>query len=159
MRLNVDYYRCVLTEKGIADSEVIKSTGLSKKTYEWILKNGFIECETLERIADAIGCNVGDILKEDPLPKDEKYTENVIEWVKDEERATLTLSQRRTITRIKELAESYPKECQVLAENKDGSVYAHIPVKWIRINPPMNLSEEQREKMAERMRRNCLNVE
>lgn len=112
----------------------------------------------MERIADAIGCKVGDILKADPLPKDEKYTENVIEWVKDEERATLTLSQRRTITRVKELSKSHPEKCQILAENEDGSVYAHIPVSWIKINPPMNLSEEQRKKQAERMRRNCLNI-
>lgn len=152
MRLNVEYYRCILTEKGILDDEVINSTGLSKRTYEWILKNGFIECETLERIADAIGCNVGDILK----PDYEGYSENVIEWVKDEERATLSLSQRQTITRIKELAESYPEECQILAENKDGSVYAHIPVKWIRINPSLNLSEEQKKKKAEIMRKNIV---
>lgn len=28
-------------------------------------------------------------------------TENVIEWIKDQQRATLTLSQRRTITKVK----------------------------------------------------------
>ena len=154
MRLNVDCYRRILAEKRLSDVEVIKSTGLSERTYKWILENGFIECETLERIADAGECQVGDILKSDPLPKDEKYTENVIEWVKDGERATLSLSQRRTISRVKQLAEQYPDECQVLAENKDGSLYAHIPVSWIRINPGMELTEEQREKRAETMREN-----
>lgn len=149
MRLNVDYYRRILTEEGITDSEVVKSTGLSKKTYEWILKNGFIECETLERIADAIGRKVGDILK----PDYEGYSENVIEWVKDEERATLTLSQRRTISRVKRFATQYPDQCQILAENEDGSVYAHIPVSWIKINPPRELSEEQRKQMAKRLSR------
>ena len=84
----------------------------------------------------------------------EGYSENVIEWIKDEKRATLTLSQRRTISRVKQLAEQYPDECQVLAENKDGSLYAHIPVSWIRINPGMELTEEQREKRAETMREN-----
>lgn len=145
MRLNVDYYRRVLTEKGITDSEVIKSTGLSKKTYEWILDRQYIECGTLERIADAIGCDVGDILTGDPLPKDEKYTENVIEWVKDEKRATLSLSQRRTISRVKQLSEQYPEQCQVLKENKDGSIYAHIPVSWVKIGPPAQRTEKQRE--------------
>lgn len=153
MRLNVDCYRRILAEKRLSDVEVIKSTGLSQRTYNWILENGFIECETLERIADAVGCQVGDILRSDPLPKDEKYTENVIEWVKDEKRATLSLSQRRTISKVKQLAEQYPDECQVLAENKDGSLYAHIPVSWIRINPPRELTEEQKQELVERLAR------
>lgn len=54
MRLNVDSYRCILAEKRLSDAEVVKSTGLSERTYKWILENGFIECETLERIADAM---------------------------------------------------------------------------------------------------------
>lgn len=141
MRLNVDSYRCILAEKRLSDAEVVKSTGLSERTYKWILENGFIECETLERIADAVSCKVGDILK----PDYEGYTENVIEWVKDGDQATLSLSQRRTISRVKQLAEQYPDQCQILAENKDGSLYAHLPVSWIRINPGMELTEEQRE--------------
>lgn len=150
MRLNVDCYRRILAEKRLSDMEVIKSTGLSERTYKWILENGFIECETLERIADAVGCQVGEILK----PDYDGYAENVIEWVKDEKRATLSLSQRRTISRVKQLAEQYPEECQIVAENKDGSVCAHVPVSWIRINPGMELAEEQREKRAETMREN-----
>ena len=150
MRLNVDCYQRILAEKQLSDMNVIKSTGLSERTYKWILENGSIECETLERIADAVGCKVGDILK----PDYDGYAENVIEWVKDGERATLSLSQRRTISRVKHLAEQYPEQCQVLAENKDGSLYAHIPVNWIRINPGMELTEEQREKKAETMREN-----
>ena len=94
----------------------------------------------MERIADAIGCPVGEILS----PDYEGYAENVIEWVKDEKRATLSLSQRRTFTRIKELAQKYPDKCQILAENKDGSVYAHIPTEWIRINPSI-LHESPRD--------------
>lgn len=150
MRMDVDYYQCILTEKGISNDEVINSTGLSKRTYEWILKNGFIECETLERIADAIGCKVGDILK----PDYEGYAENTIEWVKDGERATLSLSQRRTISRVKKLAEQYPEQCQIVAENKDGSICAHLPVSWVRINPGMELTEEQRKHKADMLREN-----
>ena len=81
----------------------------------------------------------------------EGYSENVIEWIKDEKRATLTLSQRRTISRVKKLATQYPEQCQVVAENKDGSICAHIPVSWIRINPGMELTEEQRRQKAETM--------
>ena len=86
----------------------------------------------------------------------EPYKENVIEWIRDEKRATLSLSQRRTISRVKQLAEQYPEECQIVAENKDGSVCAHVPVEWIRINPGMELTEEQRKKKAETLRANRL---
>lgn len=147
MRLNTDNYQRILNEKQLSHEYVQKAAGLSEKTYSWILDNGFIECETLERIADAINCSVGDILS----PDYEGYSENVIEWIKDEKRATLTLSQRRTISRVKKLAVQYPEQCQVVAENKDGSICAHIPVSWIRINPGMELTEEQRRQKAETM--------
>lgn len=79
--------------------------------------------------------------------------ENCIEWIKDEERATLSLSQRRTISRVRQLAAQYPDQCQIVAENKDGSICAHIPVSWVKINPPRELSEEQRQQIAERLSR------
>lgn len=75
----------------------------------------------------------------------DKYIENVIEWLRDEKRATLSLSQRRTISRVKQLAEQYPDECQIVAENRDGSVCAHVPVSWVKISPPREVSETQRE--------------
>lgn len=150
MRLNVSNYLDILSKKQLTDEYVQKATGLSKMTYLWILKRGFIECSTLERIADAVGCPVEDILS----PDYEGYAENVIEWVKDDKRATLSLSQRRTITRIKELAEKYPDKCEILAENKDGSLYAHIPVEWVRINPGMNLTDEQKAERAKRLKAN-----
>lgn len=153
MRLNVDNYRAIIAEKGILEEEVRKSIGLSQKTFSWILENKFIECETLELIADAIGVKPSDIA----LPDHDGCSENVIEWIKDRDRATLTLSQRRTITRVKKLAEAHPEECQIVIENKDGSICAHIPVSWIRINPGQNLSDEQKRNRAERMRRNILN--
>ena len=79
--------------------------------------------------------------------------ENVIEWIRNEQRATLSLSQQRTISRVRLLDAKYPDQCQIVAENKDESICAHIPVSWIKINPPKNLSDEQRQKMAERLKR------
>lgn len=153
MRINIEKYKAVLAKNQITDEDVKRLTGLSEKTYLWIMDNGFIECETMERLVDAAGCKPSDILCADYEIYQEKYTENVIEWVKDEKRATLTLSQRRTISRVKRLAEKYPDKCQILAENKDGSIYAHITVSWIRINPEMELTDEQRQQIAKRLNR------
>lgn len=85
------------------------------------------------------------------LPETSGYVENAIEFIKDGERATVSFSQGRFKGRTRKLAAQRPEECQVVAENKDGSLCAHIPVSWIRIIPPRELSEEQKEKSRERM--------
>lgn len=141
MRLNVSNYRSILGEKDLTDDHICKSTGLSEKTLLWILENQYIEVSTLELVADALGVAP----KEIALPDYDGCSENVIEWTKDQDRATLTLSQRRTITRIRRLAEKHLEECRIVAENPDGSICAHVPVSWIKISPLKKVSEERRE--------------
>jgi hypothetical protein len=80
------------------------------------------------------------------------FKENVIEFLLNDKTATVTFTQGRFITRIKELAKRKPDKCQITAENADGSIVAHIPTSWVKINPEKELSEEQREKFAERAR-------
>ena len=82
------------------------------------------------------------------------FKENVIEFVLNSETATVTFTQGRYITRIKELAKKKPDKCKITAENSDGSIVAHIPTSWIRINPEKELSDEQRQAIAERLNRN-----
>lgn len=65
----------------------------------------------------------------------DKCTENVIEFLLDDKRATVTFSQGRYKSRIKKLAAERPEECEIVAENQDGSICAHIPVRWIKISP------------------------
>lgn len=80
-------------------------------------------------------------------------TENVIEWTRNSPMATVTFCQGKYITKIRKLAERFPDECEIVAENEDGSILAHIPTKWIKINNPRReISDEEREELAERMR-------
>lgn len=80
-------------------------------------------------------------------------TENVLEFERNTDTATVTFCQPRFITKIRKLAEKFPDECQITHENKDGSIVAHIPVKWIKINRrSYNLTDEQRAEMAKRFR-------
>ncbi len=81
----------------------------------------------------------------------DRCIENVIEFIRDGNVATVTFTQGRYRSRVKTLAEKYPGECEIVAENLDGSICAHIPVKWIRINPGRDLTEEQREEIAKRL--------
>lgn len=150
MRLNVSRYLEIINEKGIEGTMVRDAVGLSDKTYRWILDKQFIELSTLERMADVIDCKVREIC----LPDHKGCTENVLEWLKDAEQSTLTLSQPRTISRVKQLAEKYPEKCEIVAENKDGSICAHVPVKWIKIAPPKQFTDEQKKEMAIRLNRN-----
>ena len=82
--------------------------------------------------------------------------ENVIEFLLNEKTATVTFSQGRYKTRIRELAKSHPEECEIVAENKDGSICARVPVAWVRINPTIELSDDEKKRRAEHAR-NVLN--
>ena len=80
--------------------------------------------------------------------------ENAIEFMTNGSRATLTFSQGRYKSVIRKLAEKHPEECQIIADNEDGSICAHVPVAWIRISPPKQYTEEQRQQMRERLSHN-----
>ena len=148
MRLNGKRILEVMGAKSLTEETVCSRTGLYQKSFQWIVKEGFASEDAAERISDAIGVTVGEIL----LPEITGNVENVIEFTKDSERAAVTLCQGRYKSRIKKLAADRPEECQIVAENTDGSLCAHIPVAWIRINPTKQLSEEQRKEIAERFK-------
>ena len=40
---------------------------------------------------------------------------------------------------------------KILARNNDGSIFAHLPYSYIKINPPRKYSDEAKEKAAERL--------
>lgn len=77
--------------------------------------------------------------------------ENVIEWLRDEETATVTFTQGRMKTRIMKLAAERPDEVFITAINADGSMCARIPARWIKVSPPRLVSEEQVEAARERI--------
>ena len=84
--------------------------------------------------------------------------ENAIEWVNGQNRVTVTLSQGRYISKVKRLAIKFPNEVQIVAENEDGTILAHIPLNYIKINrASRDLTEEEREELAERARNNFHN--
>ena len=78
--------------------------------------------------------------------------ENVIEFLRNSKIATITFSQPRYVTKIKKLANDFPEEVQLLHENQDGSVVAHIPTSYVKISRPREYTEEQRAVMAERLK-------
>lgn len=147
MRLNGKRVLEIMETNGLTVETLCMQTGLCEKSVQWMLNNGFASEEAMERIADAIAVEVKEIL----LPDISSNVENTIEFTRDSERATVSFSQGRYITRIKKLAAEHPEECGIVAENKDGSICAHVPVTWGKISPPAARSEEQREQARERL--------
>ncbi len=57
--------------------------------------------------------------------------------------------------KIRKLAEQYPNDITIikLPEDNDGCIYAKMPVKWLKLQPPAKreYTEEQLAEMRERM--------
>lgn len=77
-----------------------------------------------------------------------------IEWLRSGEYAGVTTPSSTALkSKLMRLAKERPDEVRVMAENKDGSAYFHIPVNYIKVSPPRQVSDEQREAAGERFRR------
>jgi hypothetical protein len=81
------------------------------------------------------------------------FKENNIEWITGDSTIAVTLTSQRHITKIRKLAEKKPGDVKITT-NKDGSIYAIMPLSYIKFNPPKDLTEEQRKEMAERLKNN-----
>lgn len=76
--------------------------------------------------------------------------DNNIEFVKGSKTATCTFSQQRYVGKIRKLAAEHPNEVEIVAEN-ENSIVAHIPVNYVKISPPRQMSDEQRQAAGERL--------
>lgn len=71
--------------------------------------------------------------------------EIVIEWFKGDKVASVTAySGSRIKNKIVKLAQKHTEVSMV--ENIDGSIFAHIPVDWIKIQPKRAMTQEQIER-------------
>ena len=82
-------------------------------------------------------------------------SENMIEFISGTRTATVTFTNQKHINRIKKLYEERKDDFKYFIENKDGSICAKIPLKWIRINPGSKekriMTEEQKEAARKRL--------
>lgn len=76
-----------------------------------------------------------------------------IEWIKGAEYAGVTVPSGTALkSKLLKLAENNPDDVKIVVVNKDGSVFAHIPINYIKISPPKKVSDEQRERASERFK-------
>ena len=78
--------------------------------------------------------------------------ENCIEWISGQHNIVCSISQQKYITKIKKLAEKYPKKVKIKF-NKDGTICAKLPIKALKLSIiERELSEEQRQEMSRKFK-------
>ena len=78
--------------------------------------------------------------------------EFVIEWIKGNSVASVTCpSNSRLANKIRNLAKNHKEIIVIRDEN--GALFAHIPVSTVSIRKPIEISDEKRQELSERMKR------
>ena len=81
-------------------------------------------------------------------------SEFCIEWIKGNDYAGVTVPSGTALkSKLMRYAQERPDEVKLMAENKDGSAFFHIPISYVKVSPPRKVSEAQREAAGERFRR------
>lgn len=91
---------------------------------------------------------------EDIKPDDIESGENVIEWIRGQDKATVQFAgHNRFCNRVKQYARDFPEEVQIVGENRDGSIVAHLPLSYISVRRPSHrdLTDEQKQELRERL--------
>ena len=78
------------------------------------------------------------------------------DWYSDEKTATMCSNEAVWVRKLTSLAEQYPDDVVIrkAPEDNDGFIFVKLPKKWFKIKPPTkrNMTDEQREALADRMR-------
>lgn len=81
-------------------------------------------------------------------------SEFAIEWIKGNDYAGVTVPSGTALkSKLMRYAQERPDEVKLMAENKDGSAFFHIPISYVKVSPPRKVSEEQKKAAGERFRR------
>ena len=82
-------------------------------------------------------------------------TANMVEFISGTRTATVTFTNQKHINRMKKLYEERKDDFKYFKENKDGSICAKIPLKWVKINAGSKtgriMTEEQKEAARKRL--------
>ena len=85
---------------------------------------------------------------------DLSFCETDIDHINGEDICSITTSDRKVKNLLAKLQSQHPDEVVPMAFNQDGSVWYHLPWDYIKIVPPrkLNISEERRKELSDRMR-------
>lgn len=60
--------------------------------------------------------------------------DNAIQWYTGDAFVSVTLSQRKYISKVRKMAEKWPESVHILHENDDGSIFARLPLKAVKLS-------------------------
>lgn len=60
--------------------------------------------------------------------------ENVIEWITGSDYIACTFTQKKYINKVRKIAIQMPELVPILHENKDGSIFCHLPLKALKLS-------------------------
>ena len=79
--------------------------------------------------------------------------EFAINWLKGANYAEVTAPSGSALkSKLLSLAEKYPDEVTNVVINKDGSIFCHVPVSYVKVSHPRKISDEQKKAAAERFK-------
>ena len=77
--------------------------------------------------------------------------ETILNFNEGEDVATVYTHNRALRRKLEKLAADRPEDCKLHRISRDGlAAEYYLPKKWIKISPPRQISQAQREKMRER---------
>lgn len=85
------------------------------------------------------------------IPKEERET--IITYNEAEPTASVYTMNGAIIRKLDGLAQSRPGDARRVRTYPDGAQEYEVPKKWVKISPPRVYSEEQKNAMAERLRK------
>lgn len=76
--------------------------------------------------------------------------ETTIDYVVGDKEFTYYTAERRLISKLLKQAAAHPDEVKIIHTNPDGSIIAHLPIRWFKApSPPKKVSDKQREAAKE----------
>lgn len=85
------------------------------------------------------------------IPKEERET--IITYNEAEPTASVYTMNGALIRKLDGLAQSRPGDARRVKTYPDGAQEYEVPKKWVKISPPRVYSEEQKNAMAERLKK------
>lgn len=83
----------------------------------------------------------------------ENTNECVIEWIPGRDYVGITAKNGSAWkNKCEKLAKKFPDDVKILARNEDGSIFAHVPYSYVKINPPRKISEKFKQESAQRLK-------
>ena len=77
--------------------------------------------------------------------------DTIYEHMTGSDTITVTAEERKEINRLKKLNAKYPNQVEIVCENEDGSLLAHIPYTWLVIKPPRKVPAHIADNLKSRL--------